>query len=513
MSPVLARLCAISLCALLVPVAAHGQAWPTKPVRLISPFAAGGGTDAFVSEVTTGGSFTYSSYLGGSGADQAFGVALSGLLLILGGRVLNTRQILLMGAVITLACGYMVWRMRAAYGNALIDALKAGRLEVFTGEGSPFSGLQNDAAAVQVLTSALQDAKPTTRRLSAQILGKMESPVVVDALSKAISDPDAGVRAAAVSAVGGLSNRSSASAILEALDDPEAEVRLAALQALPQFEAAQDHPSTDIDSKLRHLLSDRSPDVRMQAIAALARAGQAQEAWSSLHAALVERDAPLRVAALETFGQIASCLAEHADSTIVTRLLADTLSNVRVAACHALAALHDPQSAQALVTRLYDKEASVRKAAADALRTRGVEVTDLVLNALDSEFVAARDAALEALTPGSIQTSQRLRRYAQKEIDRLQKGGITDQELEKAKNIRLAEFYRQMKTISGKSNVIGTYEVFLGDYHKLFTAADDYAKVTKADVQRVAQQYLIEKHRTVATLIPEAAAPKAPAKE
>ena len=47
MSPVLARLCAISLCALLVPVAAHGQAWPTKPVRLISPFAAGGGTDAF----------------------------------------------------------------------------------------------------------------------------------------------------------------------------------------------------------------------------------------------------------------------------------------------------------------------------------------------------------------------------------------------------------------------------------------------------------------------------------
>jgi zinc protease len=99
------------------------------------------------------------------------------------------------------------------------------------------------------------------------------------------------------------------------------------------------------------------------------------------------------------------------------------------------------------------------------------------------------------------------------EIDRLQKGGITDEELEKAKNIRLAEFYRQMKTISGKSNVIGTYEVFLGDYHKLFTAADEYAKVSKEDVQRVAQQYLIQKHRTVATLIPEAAAPKAPAKE
>jgi zinc protease len=98
------------------------------------------------------------------------------------------------------------------------------------------------------------------------------------------------------------------------------------------------------------------------------------------------------------------------------------------------------------------------------------------------------------------------------EIDRLQKGGITDLELEKAKNIRLAEFYRQMKTISGKSNIIGTYDVFLGDYNKLFNAAADYAKVSKEDVQRVAQQYLIEKNRTVATLIPDAPAPKAQGK-
>ncbi len=97
------------------------------------------------------------------------------------------------------------------------------------------------------------------------------------------------------------------------------------------------------------------------------------------------------------------------------------------------------------------------------------------------------------------------------ELDRLQKGGITDQELEKAKNIRLAEFYRQMKTISGKSDFIGTYEVFFGDYHKLINAAADYAKVSKEDVQRMAQQYFNEKNRTVATLIPEAP-PKAQGK-
>ena len=68
-----------------------------------------------------------------------------------------------------------------------------------------------------------------------------------------------------------------------------------------------------------------------------------------------------------------------------------------------------------------------------------------------------------------------------------------------------ADFYGTIKDISGRSDAIGTYEVFFGDYRKLFTAADDFAKVTKADVQRVAAQYFSAENRTVATLSPEAA--------
>ena len=90
------------------------------------------------------------------------------------------------------------------------------------------------------------------------------------------------------------------------------------------------------------------------------------------------------------------------------------------------------------------------------------------------------------------------------ELDKVKTDSVTGQELEKAKNILLATFYRQMKTISGRSNALGTYEVFFGTYRKLFSAADDFAKVTAADVQRVAQQYFTTNNRTVATLIPDA---------
>jgi zinc protease len=89
------------------------------------------------------------------------------------------------------------------------------------------------------------------------------------------------------------------------------------------------------------------------------------------------------------------------------------------------------------------------------------------------------------------------------ELERAKNAAIADTELEKAKNIRLVEFYRQMRTISGRANTIGTYEVFFGGYNQLFDAAKNYSAVTKEEVQRVAKAYLGANNRTVATLIPE----------
>jgi len=86
------------------------------------------------------------------------------------------------------------------------------------------------------------------------------------------------------------------------------------------------------------------------------------------------------------------------------------------------------------------------------------------------------------------------------EIDRLIKDGITENELQKVKNNKLVGFYHQMERINGKANTIGTYELFFGDFAKLFSAPADYQQVTVADIQRVAAQYLKKSNRTVGIL-------------
>jgi zinc protease len=86
------------------------------------------------------------------------------------------------------------------------------------------------------------------------------------------------------------------------------------------------------------------------------------------------------------------------------------------------------------------------------------------------------------------------------EVAKLIDEGINENELQKVKNQKLMEFYRTMETISGLSNTIGTYELFFGDYKKLFTAPDDYKKVTVDDIKRVAGEYFTKQNRTVGIL-------------
>lgn len=86
------------------------------------------------------------------------------------------------------------------------------------------------------------------------------------------------------------------------------------------------------------------------------------------------------------------------------------------------------------------------------------------------------------------------------EIDKIIKNGVTETELQKVKNQKLMNFYKTTERINGMSNSIGTYELFFGDYKKLFSAPNDYRKITTEDIKRVAIKYFTKQNRTVGIL-------------
>lgn len=94
------------------------------------------------------------------------------------------------------------------------------------------------------------------------------------------------------------------------------------------------------------------------------------------------------------------------------------------------------------------------------------------------------------------------------EIEKLKSAGLDEHELQKAKNQALTAYYRSLRSINRRANVIGRYEVLFGDYHKLANVEQEYNKVTVSDIQRAAREYFDVNNRTVATLIPDAAPEK-----
>ncbi len=109
-----------------------------------------------------------------------------------------------------------------------------------------------------------------------------------------------------------------------------------------------------------------------------------------------------------------------------------------------------------------------------------------------------------SITPRSGIDPARTEKTLIEEIENLRTAPVPEDELRKARNQLLTQHYRRLKTIAGRANLLGTYEVFYGDYRKLYTVDQDIEAVTGADVQRVAQKYFTPLNRTVATLIPEA---------
>jgi len=89
------------------------------------------------------------------------------------------------------------------------------------------------------------------------------------------------------------------------------------------------------------------------------------------------------------------------------------------------------------------------------------------------------------------------------ELARVANEGVTEAELRRAKNLVSVSFWRKLATIDGKAQLLGEYEVFHGDWSKLFDAPAQFERVTAAQVQAVARDVLCVSRRTVGVLVPE----------
>jgi len=81
-------------------------------------------------------------------------------------------------------------------------------------------------------------------------------------------------------------------------------------------------------------------------------------------------------------------------------------------------------------------------------------------------------------------------------VEEVRKSGITDRELEKTRNQQMADLVRGLKTNGGIAQQLGYFET-VGTYQDFFSYAKSLEKVTAADIQRCAEQYLKPSGRNV----------------
>ncbi len=83
------------------------------------------------------------------------------------------------------------------------------------------------------------------------------------------------------------------------------------------------------------------------------------------------------------------------------------------------------------------------------------------------------------------------------------KNGVTDEELQKAKNIMEASFISDKKNVLEKAESLASYTAYYGDPSLINTELDKYLKVTKEDILRVAKKYLDTDKRIVLIYMPK----------
>jgi predicted Zn-dependent peptidase len=88
------------------------------------------------------------------------------------------------------------------------------------------------------------------------------------------------------------------------------------------------------------------------------------------------------------------------------------------------------------------------------------------------------------------------------EIERVKREGVTERELEKAKNRLTVDLLWRMKTNSGMASQLSYFEIIAGSWKYLANYLEEIERFKPEDIQRLANEYLKPSNRTVAILKP-----------
>jgi HEAT repeat protein/ATP/ADP translocase len=352
-----------------------------------------------------------------NGVPAQIGVIVSGLLIVLGRQILDTKVVLLLGVAAAGLTIYLTWRMLPAYGQALVDALRAGRAEVFTEGDQAFTVYRDNPDAIQVILGALNDPKAFTRRLAVEMLGKMQIRLAVPDLLQRLKDTDASVRAAAIQALAQLGSKSVLNTLLKGLDDPDDSVRMTTLTVLPALGV---DPSPELNRLLGRLLKDRDVEVRAHAAVVLVHFGETRRAISLLTELLQSGMAEDRLVAVDSFGHILMNAAGQERSPFkpdpLLKAMDDPSPMVRREAIHAATLLNREDVCALAAAHLADEDAGVRKAASASLKQTWAKSRSVLIPILEKMEGAVIDSALDSIPPGKPEIQDTLRRFVQGEV-------------------------------------------------------------------------------------------------
>jgi zinc protease len=107
-----------------------------------------------------------------------------------------------------------------------------------------------------------------------------------------------------------------------------------------------------------------------------------------------------------------------------------------------------------------------------------------------------------SVTPKPGQSPAAMARAIAEETARVAASGITERELQRARNSFRASYIDRLASVSTKADILNYYNYFAGTPDYVQVDAARYDRVTAADVQRVARSYL-SRPKVVLTVVPE----------